>query len=588
MSMIKKVFKQMIWTQILSAMTVTLCLLVDNIMIGRFLGEDSIAAYGLTSPVLLIFAAFGSMVSAGIQVVCSKTIGKGDEKGTDACYTVSVLMSVGISLVALALVFIMPDQICTMLGAGSPTAGNTVFWLTKDYLIGFIIGAPAFIFAQIMVPYVQIVGEQKRLILAVVAMTIADIGLDLLNVLLVKAGMFGMGLASSISYFIAVGVGVTYFFSSKCIFTFRIVKDKMLKTAGRLLKQGFPTVVNQISLVLLVYVLNRLLLDVSGNSGVAAYAVISTVSNICYCFGSGIAAVALTLSSMFYVEQDKTSLYEVVRTMTKYGVVINAIVTVIVLLIAPILIGIFLNDSTSGVKEMAVFGVRLFSLSLVSCAMCTTLKNYYQGTARTGFTQLISILQNFVFVVLFAFILSRFIGTTGIWISFFAGETMTFIVTLCIIFYKRKKIAVNTEALALLDEDFGVPDEDIFESEVTTIEEISASSIALGEFCKEHGEDDKTSYYISLCMEEITANIIKHGFGKDNKDHRIDIRYVIKKKKRTLRIRDDCQIFDPVSYFELHENDAPSETIGIRVVMSLAKDANYINLLGLNNLTLVF
>ena len=43
--MIKKVFKQMIWTQILSAMTVTLCLLVDNIMIGRFLGEDSIAAY---------------------------------------------------------------------------------------------------------------------------------------------------------------------------------------------------------------------------------------------------------------------------------------------------------------------------------------------------------------------------------------------------------------------------------------------------------------------------------------------------------------------------------------------------------------
>ncbi len=588
MSMIKNVFKQMIWTQILSAMTVTLCLLVDNIMIGRFLGEDSIAAYGLTSPVLLIFAAFGAMVSAGIQVVCSKTMGKGDEKGTDACYTMSILLCVGISVVALALVFIMPEQICSLLGAGNPTPDNTVFWLTKDYLIGFIIGAPAFILAQIMVPYVQIVGEQKRLIMAVVAMTVADIGLDLLNVLLVKAGMFGMGLASSISYFIAVGVGLTYFISKKCIFRFRIVKDKMLKTTGRLLKEGFPTVVNQISLVLLVYVLNRLLLDVAGNSGVAAYAVISTVSNICYCFGSGIAAVALTLSSMFYVEQDKTSLFEVVRTMTKYGIVINAVVTAVVFLIAPLLIGVFLSDPTSGVRDMAVFGLRLFSLSLASCGMCTTLKNYYQGTGRTGFTQLISILQNFVFVVLFAFVLSRFFGTTGIWIAFFAGETTTFIVTLCIIFYKRKEARVTTEALALLDEDFGVPDEDVFESEVSTREEISAASIALGEFCKAHGEDDKTSYYISLCMEEITANIVKYGFVKDNKEHKIDIRYVIKKKKRTLRVRDDCQIFDPVSYFERHEDDAPAESIGIRVVMSLAKDANYINSLGLNNLTLVF
>ena len=585
--MIKKVFKQMIWTQILSAMTVTLCLLVDNIMIGRFLGEDSIAAYGLTTPVLLIFAAFGAMISAGIQVVCGKTIGKGDETGTDSCYTMSVILCIGISVLALILVILFPEQICSLLGAGDPTPDNTVFWLTKDYLIGFIIGAPAFICAQIMVPYVQIVGEQKRLILAVLTMTVADITLDLVNVLAVKGGMFGMGMASSLSYYLALAVGLTYFLSKKCIFHFK-PSIMSLRSAYNLIKEGFPTVVNQISLVLLVYVLNRLLLGVSGNTGVAAYAVISTVSNICYCFGSGIAAVALTLSSMFYVETDKTSLLEVVRTMLKYGIVINLIVTAVVLLGAPILIGIFLSNPVSDVKDIATLGLRLFSLSLVPCAMCTTLKNYYQGTSRTGLTQLISVLQNFVFVVLFAFILSRFIDTTGIWLAFFAGESTTFLVILAIIFFKKKRATISAEDLALLDEDFGVPDENIYEAEIFTKEDISAASIAIGEFCKAHGEDDKTSYYISLCMEEITANIINHGFGIDNKDHRIDVRYVIKKKKRTLRIRDDCEIFDPISYFELHKNDAPSKTIGIRVVMSLTKDANYINSLGLNNLTLVF
>ncbi len=101
----------MIWTQILSAMTVTLCLLVDNIMIGRFLGEDSITAYGLTTPVLLIFAAFGAMISAGIQVLCSKTIGKGDEKGTDSCYTMSVMICVGMSDLTFIVAIVFPEEL---------------------------------------------------------------------------------------------------------------------------------------------------------------------------------------------------------------------------------------------------------------------------------------------------------------------------------------------------------------------------------------------------------------------------------------------------------------------------------------------
>ena len=54
--MFKKLFRQMIITQIISLMTVTLCMLIDSIMIGRFLGVDSMSAYGLASPLLLIFA----------------------------------------------------------------------------------------------------------------------------------------------------------------------------------------------------------------------------------------------------------------------------------------------------------------------------------------------------------------------------------------------------------------------------------------------------------------------------------------------------------------------------------------------------
>ena len=55
--MIRKVFKQMTFVQILSSAMVSVCLLVDSIVIARLIGVDAVSAYGLANP-LLIFIHF--------------------------------------------------------------------------------------------------------------------------------------------------------------------------------------------------------------------------------------------------------------------------------------------------------------------------------------------------------------------------------------------------------------------------------------------------------------------------------------------------------------------------------------------------
>ena len=583
--MIKKKFRQMLLTQILSAMTVTICMMIDSIMIGRFLGVDSMAAYGLASPVLLVFAALGAMISAGIQVVCGKTMGSGDEEGTNACYTVSILMALVIAAAALLLVFVVPNQLCMILGAGKPSPDNQVFWLTKDYLTGFIVGAPAFLFAQLMVPYVQVTGQQNRLIAAVLVMTFTDVGLDLVNVFMIKGGMLGMGLASSVSYYVALAIGLTYFLSKKCIFRFRPGKADR-KTAVELLRNGIPTVINQVSLVLMVYLFNQILLGVGGNLSVAAYSVISTISNICYSFGSGVAAVALTLSSIFYVDEDRTSLLTLVRIMTNYAVVIDLAVTVLVLLTAPSLVGLFLTKPEA--KDLAVLGLRLFSLCLVPCSLNTSFKNFYQGTDRTHLTEMISVLQNFLLPVLYAFLFSRFLGTTGVWMAFVCGETTAFVILSCLVWHRSGKFTVTAEAYAMLRSEIGEAAKDCFEATVFSKEDVENASIAVSEFCKARGEGDRMSYYVALCVEEMANNIVDYGFTKDKKEHSIDIRYMKKNGEHILRIRDDCEHFDPLAYLELYSSEDRAAHIGIRMVMGMVKDARYINSLGLNNLSLIF
>ncbi len=581
--MIRKLFKQMLLTQILSSMTVTLCMLIDSMMIGRYLGVDSMTAYGLATPILLVFAAFGCLISAGVQVMCGKTMGSGDKEGTNACFTMSVVLAVIISVIGMVAVLCFTDPICTLLGAGKPSPDNEVFRLTKDYLRGFIIGAPAFIAAQIMVPYMQMSGSRVRLVVAVALMTIGDITLDILNVTVIKWGTFGMGLASSLSYFIAFFIGIAYFFKKNCIFKFKISLIKF-SICSRLVKDGIPTLINQVSLVLLTFVLNKILLDIHGKHAVAAYSVISSVGNICYAFSSGVAAVALTLSSILYADEDRTSLKELVKIMCYYGTIICSAVTVVVLVAAKPMVTLFLTDPDA--KEMAVSGFRFFVLSLVPCVLNTSFKNYYQGIERVRTTMIISVLQNFALTALVAYILSRFLDVTGVWLGFLCGESLTLMLITLYVSVKNKKASISAQSFAMLSDDFGADERDCFEVSILKQEDVIDASTKAGTFCKDHGLDRKTSNTIALSIEEMANNIVSHGF-KGRKDHSIDIRLMIKDNSMpVLRIRDNCMNFDPVKYLEMHEGDDPAAHIGIRMVIKMVKDANYVNSLGLNNLTL--
>ena len=571
--MIKKLFKQMLLTQILSSMTVMLCMLIDSIVIGRFLGVDSMTAYGFSTPILLVFAALGNMVSAGVQVLCGKAMGSGDRKGAHACFSVSVFIMLAISVVGVAGVMLFTDQICEILGAGKPTPDNDVFFLTKDYLRGFIIGAPAFLSAQIMVPYMQISGERLRLVIAVALMTVSDIIFDILNVLVFDGGTFGMGLASSLSYYIAFIIGVLYFFKRDCLFRFRLRLIKA-KVIGHLIRDGMPTLINQISLVLLMYSFNTMLADVGGNHAVAAYSVISSVGNICYSFGSGIAAVALMLSSIFYSDEDRGPLIHLVFTMTTVAIVICGAVTALVLIFAEPMVMLFLNDADA--KGMAITGLRFFALSLVPCAINTNFKNFYQGIDRAVLTQAVSILQNFALTALAAFVLSRFMGVNGIWMGFVTGETLTLVVISAIVFISRKKVKISGEAFSLLPDSFGQSDHTPLEMMLTSPEDVEKASAAVAGYCRENGLGEGLDTELPEDVRVMCQSIAENGFA-GRKKRWIEMSLIDKNGTPVLRIRDNCESFNPYKYLKQTGKD-----------LSRISVADYANSLGLNSLKLIY
>lgn len=576
--MTRKLVRQMLAAQTLSALTVSLCLLIDNIVINRFLGVNAIAAYELSNPVLLIIGAIGSMLSAGVQVACGKSLGSGSHEETNRTYSTAVMLTLIISLTFTAGILLFREPVARLCGAGRP---DELFEHTTGYMAGFVIGAPASMGALILIPFLQIAGKSGLLVAAVLAMTVSDIALDLLNALVFHGGMFGMGLASSLSYYIAMAIAMVYFLSPKCVFRFSLRQFRPDK-AAELFRGGIPMAVNMASSVVLIFILNQLLLHADGAHAVAAFAVISGIGNASNCISTGVSGVSLTLSGILHSEEDRSGLRMLMTLLLRYACILGLAVGAGLMVLSPFLTSIFLPDP--GVtRDMATLGVRLFALGLIPCCVNNALKSFYQGTGRIGLSEAVSLLEGAVFPSLAALILAQTAGTDGIWLYFVIGEILMLGTILLYVRAKTKQGRLTPEALMLLPDHFGAGPDETLEMQLHSMPEVIEAAGKTAEFCLAHGMDDKFSNRVALCVEEMAGNTVLHGFTPNGSNY-LSVLVQHKNRRWVLRFRDDCGGFDPIHYVPA---EGQPDALGIRLMLSMADEANYTYHMNLNNLTLI-
>jgi len=576
--MIRKTIKQMLTAQVLSALTVSLCLLIDNIMIGNFIGVGGLTAYGLANPLLLLIGAIGSMLSAGVQVVCSRSLGRGQKEETDKGYSSAIAVVLIVSLLVTGIVVLFRERLAVFMGAGG---SEELLADTGGYLLGFAVGAIGSMGALVLVPFLQMAGKSNLLIFSVLGMTVADISLDYLFAVVFKWRMLGMGLASSLSYGAALLIGGSYFISKKCVFRFSAANIR-LKKILELLAAGVPTVINMATSVGLIFVMNRLLLQQGGDVAVAAYSVVCTIGNTANCISTGSGGVALTLSSIFYHEEDGTGLREMLAILKKYSLIIGLVMTGFILLAAPLLVRLFVAEEGT-FRTLTVGGARWFACGLTFCCINNAIRSTWQGCERITMTEITSVLEGFVLPVLAALILSALMGMNGIWAFYFAGEAMTLLLIFLYTCIRKHDPIPSAKTLLQLPEGFGVAESDLIETNVTSIDDVLKAAAAASEFCLKHGQTTLIANRIALCIEEKGTNTVKYGFN-DGRPHQLNIRVQHKGDRWILRFRDDCSAFDPVSYIPTGEEQ---DSLGIRVLLGMSREIRYTYSLNLNNLMII-
>ena len=537
------------------------------------------AAHGLTTPYTTVIEIVSAIIVTGAQDMITRAAGKGDKKRTDTVFSLALEVAAIFSIAVTALLYIFNGLICTWLGADAQKA--ELRQLLISYNTGFFAVVPGLIFYPILCAMATLNGRKKYTVASTIVLSVADISLNYLLVGPFKLGMLGVGLSSTVAQMLAVLVVTPSFFSKPSMFGFSFVFPK-LSEVGKMLKIGLPKLTRKLSTTTKKILMNRLVLFAGGVSVMTAITARNVIDDLAMCLGVGISGALLLMTQVFFSEEDGRA---VKRTATAAAISITVGVgalSISIFLAAPLIIRLFGLDSQNA--ALAVTAIRYFAVSLILISLNEMLFDYLQAVKKYKWAHIFIVFQRLTILPV-AYILIRFFGISGLFMSYILGEvivTVGYVFVLLIL--NKKECTGMLNSLLCIPSRFSNSSNRALDIDIAHSDEVTSISEMIERFCLEHGIEKRRAMHASLCAEETAYNIIHHGFTKDNASHSCSIRIIISQNEVVLRFRDDCKFFNMKERFILMKDSEPSSNIGIKLVCNIAKEIQYSHVLNLNTL----
>ena len=422
--------------QIVTMLISVSAMFVDSIIIGMFLKDDALAAYGLTTPITLFITAFGGMIGNGVQVLASESAGAGDKKRLNKVFSTSLIAgALGAFIICIGTIF-FSEPLARLLGAKS----EPVISLTAEYLRGIAFCFPLIVCVLIIPSFLQMANGRRHMVNGTLILIVLDIGFDLLNVYIFKGGMFGMALASTLSYVIGFAYIILAYFKSSPYkllfsdFSFGILRSVMYF--------GLLYLTYKMCTVLMSLSLNRILSEKGGVVLVAANSIISSVNLCLGAFPSGIGSTTTMMCSFYIGKNDDHSRLHFVKNILMVGVIVEVLLAVVIIFAAPFLVNLFDPDSNE-IRVSAETGLRLFSLSIAFNVVNYIVKNASQSMKDMKLAYLICLLNDFTLPFVMALILSSTVDLRFIWLCYCIGQATTMMIVMILLLIKKHKIKDN-------------------------------------------------------------------------------------------------------------------------------------------------
>ena len=408
--------------------------MADSVIAGKFAGEDALAAVGASYPITMIFMAIAVGSNIGCSVVISQLFGgKKYQKMKTAISTTlisALALSVFLSAVGLLLSRMLMKAVQTP--ANIFNAGSIYL---KIYIAGF-----AFLFLyNIATGVFTSLGDSKTPLHYLIGSSVGNIILDYLFVAVFHWNVSGVAWAT----FIAQGIA--------CILALLTLRKRVhaIQTTGeeifsfamlrRISRIAIPSILQQ-SFISIGNIFIQGMINGFGSAVIAGYSSAIKLNTFCI---TSLTTLGNALSS-FTAQNIGAGKFIRIRKGFRAGVVLGLIVAVPFLLVFIVgggtVMKLFLNDGST----LALQTGKQFLMIVSPFYVVIAVKLIADGVLRgSGLMKqfMVSTFSDLILRVILAAVLSRYLDTLGIWLSWPIGWTTAMILSLCFVLQERKQWA---------------------------------------------------------------------------------------------------------------------------------------------------
>lgn len=349
---------------------------VDSIVVGRYVGDNALAAVGSASPIFNLLLVLFIGISVGASVMVSQYFGAKQReelsKTIGNCITLTALASVIIMVLGAALV----KPLLHMLN----TPESIIDWCAS-YLMILLMGIAGVAYYNILCGILRGLGDSISALIYLLIATVINIVLDIWFVAGLKMGVAGVALATVIAQVVSAVLCMIKLARMTAVFD---MKWKYLKMdrfhAATIIRLGLPSGVTQ-AIFSMAMVVVQSLTNSFGEMVIAANVIIMRVDGFAMMpnFSFGTAMTTYAGQNVGAKRYDRVEQGAKQGTLIAVGV--SAVITAAILVFGKYLMAIF--TTTSELVTLSANMMKILAVGYIAMAVTQSLSGVMRGAGDT-------------------------------------------------------------------------------------------------------------------------------------------------------------------------------------------------------------
>ena len=417
---------------ILSLLVSSLYNIVDQIFIGWGVGYLGNGATNVVFPITVIALAAALMIGDGCAAYLSICQGMEDSESAHRSVGNAILMMILSSAVLVAVFALGRDSILAAFGT---TENNLPYAI--DYFNVILIGIPFFVFTNGLNSIIRADGSPQFAMASTLVGCVMNIILDPIAIFVLHWGVTGAALATIAGQIVSALLGLYYLFHTK---SFRLCRQSFAprkNLLGKILPLGVSSLLTQLSIVVIMGVMNTTLVKYGALSEYGAdipmtvVGIVMKVFQIVIAFVVGIAAGCQPIVGYNYGAKNIQRVKELYKKMMLAETVIGLLSTAAFELFPVQIISLFGSESEL-YNRFAALSFRIYLSTILLCCIQKATSIFLQSLGKPVQSMLLSLLREFVFSVPLVLVLPTLfdLGVMGPLFSAPIADVLVFVITL--------------------------------------------------------------------------------------------------------------------------------------------------------------